>query len=76
MPKEVIKNRDGVRVEELILGWNEHYAQVGIDLGKSFSFHENPDEVYTDLYFDLNIENIELLQKHLARVKRYLKKGS
>jgi hypothetical protein len=69
MPKETIKTRDG----ELTVGWNQHIAQIGIDLGKSFSFHDHPDEVYTDLYFDLDLEKIELLQKHLARVKRYLK---
>jgi hypothetical protein len=74
MPKETIKTRDG----ELTLGWDAHQAQISIDLGKPFIFsdYDLGDDEYTDLYFSLDLESIELLQKHLARVKRYLKKTS
>lgn len=73
MPKERIVLRDGA---EILVTFNDYAVQIGIDRKNPFVFNDFPGEEYTDLYASLTVEDITQLQKNLARVKRYLKKGS
>jgi hypothetical protein len=70
MPKETLTIRDG---SEVTIGWDEHGAQIGIDLGEPFSFRDGSQE-YTSLWTSLTLEDITALQKTLARAKRRIQK--